>query len=106
MNGNNPYTVANRQAANFKLPPQDIDAERSVLGAIMLDKHAVVRVADILTPEDFYQSAHVKIFTIILELFGRGEPIDVRAARRSSCRSWCAERFSDRSRGMLDRHRG
>ena len=62
---------------NPKLPPQDIDSERSVLGAMMLDKDAVIRVADILTPGDFYNPNHAKIFEIVLELFEKGEPIDI-----------------------------
>lgn len=60
-----------------KLPPQDIEAERSVLGALMLDKNAVVRVADILQAGDFYNPAHTKIYETIFELFERGEPIDI-----------------------------
>lgn len=60
-----------------KLPPQDIDSERSVLGAMMLDKDAVIRVADILTPGDFYNPYHAKIFETILDLFEKGEPIDI-----------------------------
>src|SRR3989344_4689610 len=60
-----------------KLPPQDIEAERSVLGALMLDKNAVVRVADVLQAGDFYNPAHTKIYETIFELFERGEPIDI-----------------------------
>jgi len=62
---------------NIKLPPQDIEAERSVLGALMLDKNAVIKVADLISSEDFYQPSHVKIFEVILELFGKNEPIDI-----------------------------
>lgn len=63
--------------ATIKLPPQDIDAERSVLGALMLDKNAVVRVADILRSDDFYTPAHGKIYDVIFELFEKGDPIDI-----------------------------
>lgn len=62
---------------NVKIPPQDIDAEKSVLGALMLDKNAVIKVADILMPDDFYASAHKKIYNAILELFTKNEPIDI-----------------------------
>ncbi|HXF44421.1 MAG TPA: replicative DNA helicase [Candidatus Paceibacterota bacterium] len=62
---------------NLKLPPQDIEAERSVLGSLMLDKNAVIKVADILAPGDFYQPHHQKIFESVLDLFEKGEPIDV-----------------------------
>ena len=45
---------------NIKLPPQDIEAERSVLGALMLDKNAVIRVADLITARDFYKIQDIK----------------------------------------------
>jgi len=62
---------------DLKLPPQDIDAERSVLGALMLDKDAIIRVADVLKASDFYNPNHTKIFEAIFELFERSEPIDI-----------------------------
>jgi len=62
---------------NVKLPPQDLDAEISVLGSLMLDRNAVVKVADILTAQDFYHPAHRAIFDTIISLFDSGEPIDM-----------------------------
>ncbi|HDH31583.1 MAG TPA: replicative DNA helicase, partial [Candidatus Wolfebacteria bacterium] len=62
---------------NLKLPPQDIDAERSVLGALMLDKNAIIQVADLITSNDFYKPIHGQIFEIILDLFSKNEPIDI-----------------------------
>jgi len=62
---------------NLKLPPQDIDAERSVLGALMLDKNAIIRVADLIKADNFYTPTHTRIFEAIFELFKRGEPIDI-----------------------------
>ena len=62
---------------NLKLPPQDIEAERSVLGALMLDKNAVIKVADLIVAGDFYQPAHSKIYEAILGLFEKNEPIDI-----------------------------
>lgn len=59
-----------------KLPPQSLDAEESVLGALMMDKNAVIRVADILRPEDFYKRSHQIIFSSILALYEKSEPID------------------------------
>ncbi|OGG37721.1 replicative DNA helicase [Candidatus Jorgensenbacteria bacterium GWA1_54_12] len=59
-----------------KLPPQDLEAEMSVLGAVMLDTHAIVRVADALEPADFYAPAHRTIYEVIRSLFAKGEPID------------------------------
>ncbi|MEK7481883.1 MAG: replicative DNA helicase [Patescibacteria group bacterium] len=62
---------------NLKLPPQDIEAERSVLGALMLDKNAVIKVADLIVAGDFYQPVHSKIYEAILGLFEKNEPIDI-----------------------------
>ncbi len=63
--------------ANTKLPPQDIESEKSVLGSIMIDKNAISRVADALFPQDFYTPAHQKIFSAMLSLFAKNEPIDI-----------------------------
>ncbi|MBI2633760.1 MAG: replicative DNA helicase [Parcubacteria group bacterium] len=60
-----------------KLPPQDIETEQSVLGALMLDKNAISRVADILDAEDFYRTNHQQIYETILELFEKNQPIDI-----------------------------
>ncbi|MFB6212207.1 MAG: replicative DNA helicase [Candidatus Magasanikbacteria bacterium] len=60
-----------------KLPPQDIDAEISVLGSLMLDKDIINKVADTLEPEDFYHPAHQKIYDAVLDLFEKGEPVDM-----------------------------
>ncbi len=62
---------------DLKLPPQDIEAEKSVLGALMLDKDAIIKVADLLNAYDFYQPANAKIFEAIFELFSKSEPIDI-----------------------------
>ncbi|MBI2038534.1 MAG: replicative DNA helicase [Candidatus Nealsonbacteria bacterium] len=60
-----------------KLPPQSIEAEQSLLGSLMLDKDAIIRVADLLTAESFYQKAHQEIYGACRELFEKGEPIDL-----------------------------
>lgn len=57
--------------------PQDEEAEKSILGSIMLDQEAMVKVADFLTPDDFYKKAHRIIYNIMLELYGKNEPIDI-----------------------------
>jgi len=59
-----------------KLPPQSIEAEKSLLGCLMLDKDAIFKVCDFLKPEDFYKRNHQEIYLTMVELFGRGEPID------------------------------
>ena len=60
-----------------RLPPQSLEAEQSVLGAILIDRDAVVEVAEFLRPEDFYRQANGRIYAAILDLFERREPIDI-----------------------------
>lgn len=60
-----------------KLPPQAIDMEEAVLGALMLEKDALTAVVDILSPSSFYKDAHGLIYEAILDLFNAGEPIDL-----------------------------
>jgi len=60
-----------------KLPPQSIEAEQSLLGCLMLDKNALVKVADFLEPRDFYRGIHQEIYKASLELFEKGEPMDL-----------------------------
>ncbi len=60
-----------------KLPPQAVDLEEVVLGAMLLESNAVNTAIDILKPESFYKDAHAKIYNVILLLFGKGQPIDM-----------------------------
>jgi len=60
-----------------KLPPQSIEAEKSVLGSLILDKNAIIRMADFLKPEDFYRKSHQDIYAACLELFEKSEPVDI-----------------------------
>ncbi len=60
-----------------RLPPQSLDAEQSVLGAILIDRDVVVEVAEFLRPEDFYRQAHATVYRAIVDLFERREPIDI-----------------------------
>ncbi|MBI5071433.1 replicative DNA helicase [Candidatus Falkowbacteria bacterium] len=60
-----------------KITPQNIEAEQSLLGALLIDKDSVIRVADIVRTEDFYKESHAVIYEAILDLFGRHEPIDI-----------------------------
>ncbi len=57
-------------------PPHSIEAERSVLGAILIDKDGMLQVAGILLPEDFYDPGHGIIFAAMLDLYSRNRPID------------------------------
>ena len=60
-----------------KLPPQALDLEEAVLGAMLIDKKGVDEVIDILQPEVFYKIAHQNIFQAILILFESSDPIDL-----------------------------
>lgn len=60
-----------------KLPPQAPDIEEAVLGALMLEKHAISVIAEILKPESFYKDSHAIIYEAIISLFNRSEPIDI-----------------------------
>ena len=60
-----------------KLPPQAVDLEESVLGALMLEKDALTDVIDILKPENFYRDANKEIYQSIIDLFNDSEPIDL-----------------------------
>ncbi|HNZ84054.1 MAG TPA: replicative DNA helicase [Candidatus Pacearchaeota archaeon] len=60
-----------------KLPPQNLEAEQSVLGCLMMDRNSLVKVVDFLKAEDFYKGSHQKIYSAMLELFEKGEPIDI-----------------------------
>ena len=60
-----------------RLPPQSLDSEQAVLGSILIDRDAIVEVADFLRPADFYRAANGTIYAAMLDLYGRREPIDV-----------------------------
>lgn len=59
-----------------RVPPHNLEAEESVLGACLLSREAIANVLEVLSGGDFYKPAHFEIFSSILELFGRGEPVD------------------------------
>jgi replicative DNA helicase len=59
-----------------RMPPQNLDAERSVLGGVLLDNVAFNDILEVLKPEDFYRDAHRKVFEAMCALFSRSEPID------------------------------
>ncbi|QOS98418.1 replicative DNA helicase [Brevibacterium sp. JNUCC-42] len=60
-----------------RVPPQNIEAEESVLGAIFLSKEALITAMELLRPEDFYKTSHQRIFNTMLVLYERGEPVDL-----------------------------
>jgi len=60
-----------------KLPPQSIEAEQSLLGGLMLDKGAILKVVDFLQPRDFYKGNHQDIYFAMIDLFEQATPIDL-----------------------------
>lgn len=64
-------------AMAIKLPPQNLEAEEAVLGALMIDKDAVFKVTDVLIADDFYKPSHSEIYDVILKLHEKHEPVDV-----------------------------
>lgn len=59
-----------------RVPPHNLEAEESVLGACLISREAIATALEILKPTDFYKPTHQEIFEAILELYGRGDPID------------------------------
>jgi replicative DNA helicase len=59
-----------------RTPPQDLVAEQSVLGGMLLSKDAIADVVEVLRPGDFYRPAHQTIYDAVIDLYGRGEPAD------------------------------
>ncbi len=60
-----------------RIPPQNLEAEQSLLGSLLIDKDSVVKVADRVSQEDFYRDSHSHIYEAMLQLFERHDPIDI-----------------------------
>lgn len=73
----NSWKHMSQAAAELKIPPQNVEAEMSALGSLMLDKDAIFKVADFLKPRDFYKPIHQEIYDAMTDLFTKREPIDV-----------------------------
>jgi replicative DNA helicase len=67
----------NNQALPDKTPPQNIEAEKSLLGSLMIDRNAIIKVVDFLQPRDFYKNQHQTIYESIRDLFDRNQVIDL-----------------------------
>jgi replicative DNA helicase len=61
----------------YKIPPQNIEAEQSIIGSILLENNAINNVLEVMTKNDFYNEAHRKIFNVIIELSEKNEPVDL-----------------------------
>ena len=60
-----------------KIPPHDIEAEQAILGCMLTDKDAVISAIEVLKEEDFYREDNRAIYSAILSLYSRNEPIDI-----------------------------
>ena len=81
--GNKQFANQKRQPKNVielekgRIPPQAVDFEEAVLGALLIDNSAINQVIDILSPESFYKEEHQLIFKTVKELFGDSQPVDI-----------------------------
>ena len=66
-----------REVAVDRLPPQSIEAETSVLGAMLLDKDAIAQAIEAIGPDSFYKDAHARIFSAIVSLYDANQPVDL-----------------------------
>ena len=69
--------INNQQLVEGKMPPQALELEEAVLGALMLEREPLNNVIDILKPQSFYKEAHARIYNAICELFKRSQPVDI-----------------------------
>src|SRR6476469_8835796 len=68
--------AGNQEHWSGRMPPQDSDAEQSVLGSMLISKDAIADVNEQIGGADFYRPAHETIYDVIVDLYGRGEPAD------------------------------
>ncbi len=80
-----------------RLPPHSLEAEQSVLGAILIDRETIIEIAEFLQPQDFYRQAHGSIYRSMLELFERREPVDLVTVAESLERTEDLEQVGGRS---------
>ncbi len=80
-----------------RVPPQSKEAELSVLGSMIIDREAIYAAAELLTDEDFYSTAHQKIFAGIISLSEKGEPVDLVTLSEELQRNQCLEDVGGRS---------
>src|SRR3989339_1131730 len=59
------------------IPPSNLEAEQAVLGALLIDQDAIIKIADILSPDDFYADKHRLVYESMMEIYSKREPIDV-----------------------------
>jgi len=72
-----PKTQNKKSIESLRMPPQNVEAERSIVGSILVDKDAIIKIADILDPEDFYDNRNGLIYKAMKDLFEKRMPIDI-----------------------------
>ncbi|MBD3300710.1 MAG: replicative DNA helicase [Candidatus Moranbacteria bacterium] len=75
-----PKSKTSKKSTNLgsvRMPPQNIEAERSVLGSLLIDEQAANKIADMLKAKDFYKNRHRMIFDAMMELYEKNDPIDL-----------------------------
>jgi replicative DNA helicase len=84
-------TMVKSSNENLRIPPNNVDAERSVLGALMLDKDAIIKVANLIRQGDFYKDIHNMIYEAMTELY------------ENATRSMCFHSNRLEEKGQLDK---
>jgi replicative DNA helicase len=69
--------TTNHDLTHTHLPPQSTEAEESIISAILTDNSTLLEIVEILSPDDFYRVSHQKVYSAIVGLFNRGEPVDL-----------------------------
>lgn len=69
--------ASGREADALNVPPQNLEAEESLLSSILVDNTSLLEVVDLLAPADFYRTAHQRVFAAMTDLFNRSEPVDL-----------------------------
>ena len=87
-----------------KLPPQDLGAEQSVLGGMLLSKDAIADVGESVRSNDFYKPAHENIYDAIVSLYGRGEPADAITVGDELTKRGDIGRIGENRPGLTARH--
>ena len=69
--------MAQNKSIIGRIPPQDLEAEKAVLGSVMIRPGVMDEIVDLITPESFYASRHATVFETMVELWQKGQPIDL-----------------------------
>jgi replicative DNA helicase len=69
--------ILDQEVAAGRIPPQNLEAEASLIGSVLIEKDAIIKIADIVTPEDFYDDRNGTIFAAILDLYEQRQPLDI-----------------------------